>query len=41
MYKMKEINLHITQYCSGSCPMCYATSEEMKRAHGNLDTLKR
>lgn len=39
-YKIKEINLHITEYCEGHCPMCYATDEKMIRKHGNLETLK-
>lgn len=37
---MKEINLHITEFCEGKCPMCYATDEAMIRKHGDLDTLK-
>lgn len=39
-YKIKEINFHITDYCEGHCPMCYATDENMNRKHGNLETLK-
>jgi len=39
-YKIKEINLHITEYCKGHCPMCYATDEHMIRKHGNIETLK-
>lgn len=40
-YKIKEFNLHITEYCSGHCPMCYATDEKMKRKHGDIKILKR
>lgn len=40
-YKIKEINLHITEYCSGHCPMCYATEENMQRSHGKLEVLKK
>ena len=32
-YKIKEFNLHITEYCSGHCPMCYATDEKIPRKH--------
>lgn len=39
-YKIKEMNLHITEYCTGHCPMCYATDENMNRKHGNIETLK-
>ena len=39
-YKIKEINLHITEYCKGHCPMCYATEENMIRKHGDIETLK-
>lgn len=39
-YKVKEINLHITDFCSGHCPMCYATDEKMTRKHGDLEELK-
>lgn len=39
-YRIKEINLHITDYCTGQCPMCYATDENMHRVHGDLETLK-
>lgn len=39
-YKIKEFNLHITEYCSGHCPMCYATDEKIPRKHGDLETLK-
>lgn len=39
-YSLKEINLHITDFCTGNCPMCYATDEKMKREHGDLETLK-
>lgn len=39
-YKIKEINFHITEFCEGHCPMCYATDENMKRKHGNIDNLK-
>ena len=39
-YKIKEFNLHITEYCSGHCPMCYATDERLPRKHGNLEKLK-
>ena len=38
--KIREIDFHITDYCNGNCPMCYATEEGMKRTHGDLDTLK-
>ena len=38
--KIKEINLHITDFCSGKCPMCYATDEKMLRTHGKLEDLK-
>lgn len=39
--RIKEFNLHITEYCSGHCPMCYATDESMDRKHGDLNTLKK
>jgi len=39
-YKVKEINFHITDFCSGHCPMCYATDENMQRKHGNIENLK-
>ena len=38
--KVKEIDFHITDYCNGHCPMCYATEEGMTRSHGDLETLK-
>ena len=38
--KLREIAFHITDYCLGGCPMCYATSEDMCRQHGELDVLK-
>lgn len=38
--KIKEINLHVTDFCSGKCPMCYATDEKMLRTHGKLEDLK-
>ena len=38
--KVQEIDFHITDYCNGHCPMCYATEEGMKRNHGDLKTLK-
>lgn len=40
-YKVKELNFHITEFCSGHCPMCYATDENMNRKHGNIDILKK
>lgn len=40
-YRVKEINLHITEHCSGHCPMCYATEKNMQRKHGDLETLKK
>ena len=40
-YKIKEFNLHITEFCSGHCPMCYATDEDMNRSHGDLNVLKK
>lgn len=40
-YKIKEFNLHITEFCSGHCPMCYATDENMIRKHGDIQTLKK
>jgi len=40
MYKIKEFNLHITEFCSGKCPMCYATDENMIRKHGDIEILK-
>ena len=39
-YKIKEINFHITEFCEGHCPMCYATDDNMKRKHGDINTLK-
>lgn len=39
-YKIKEFNLHITEYCSGHCPMCYATDEKLPRKHGSIEKLK-
>ena len=39
-HKLQEINFHITEYCSGHCPMCYATEENMIRHHGEFETLK-
>lgn len=39
-YKIEEIDLHITDFCSCSCPNCYATRPGMVRKHGDLDTLK-
>ena len=39
-YNIKEMNLHITEYCSGHCPMCYATDENMTRKHGDIEILK-
>ena len=38
--RIKEINFHITDYCEGHCPMCYATDEKMIRKHGDIETLK-
>ena len=38
--KLREIDFHITDYCLGHCPMCYATEEDMCRKHGDLETLK-
>ncbi len=38
--QLKEINLHITDVCSAKCPMCYQTSENTPKIHGNLETLK-
>lgn len=29
--KLKEIDFHITDFCNGNCPMCYATEEGVKR----------
>ncbi len=40
-YKIKEINLHITDFCDGHCPMCYATEEVMTRHHGDIKILKK
>ena len=40
-HKIKEFNLHITEFCSGHCPMCYATNEDMVRKHGDIETLKK
>lgn len=40
-YKIKEMNFHITEYCTGHCPMCYATDEEMIRKHGDINDLKK
>ena len=37
---VKEIDFHITDYCLGNCPMCYATEENGCRTHGDLDVLK-
>lgn len=37
---IKEINLHITEFCEGKCPMCYATDEKMVRKHGDIEILK-
>jgi len=37
---LKEIDFHITDFCNGHCPMCYATEEGMERTNGDLDTLK-
>lgn len=37
---IKEINLHITEYCTGHCPMCYATDEKIPRKHGKIEDLK-
>lgn len=39
--QLKEIDFHITDYCLGHCPMCYATEENMCRKHGDLETLKK
>ncbi len=41
MYKLKEIALHITDSCTHSCPMCYATKEDVVRQHGDLLVLKK
>lgn len=41
MSSIKEIDLHITDVCSGNCPMCYITEEEQQGEHGDLDTLKK
>lgn len=40
-FRIKEINFHITEFCEGHCPMCYATDEDMKRKHGDIENLKK
>ena len=39
-YPLKSVALHITNECSGNCPMCYYTKEGQVKCEGKLETLK-
>mgnify|MGYP001852258884 FL=1 len=41
MTTLREIDFHITDVCSGHCPMCYATAEGMCRNNGDIEILKK
>lgn len=40
-YPLKSVALHITNECSGNCPMCYYTKEGQIKCEGNIETLKK
>jgi len=39
--QLKTVALHITNECSHSCPMCYATSDCQVKREGNIHKLKK
>ena len=41
MYQLKSVAMHITNQCSHSCPMCYATPEGQIKCEGNIEILKK
>lgn len=40
-YQLKSVALHITNECSGNCPMCYYTKEGEVKCEGEIELLKK
>ncbi|MCI8575559.1 MAG: radical SAM protein [Bacilli bacterium] len=40
-YPLKYVALHITNECSGNCPMCYYVQEGQIKCEGNIEILKK